>query len=89
MYQWQSFILYKYQLWFQEGKATYMALIFLIENKKHWRPYKGGSLIGVFLDFSKAFDIVNYGILLAKLNRYGVHDTEIKRFEDYRTNRMQ
>ena len=26
-------LLYKYQIWFQEGKATYMALILLIEKK--------------------------------------------------------
>ena len=81
-------LLYKYQFGFQEGKATYMALIVLI-GKVTEALDKGESVIGVFLDFSKAFDTVDHGILLAKLKKYGVHDTALKWFEDYLTNRMQ
>ena len=81
-------LLYKYQFWFQEGNATYMALIVLI-GKVTEALDKGESVIGVFLDFSNAFDTVDHGILLAKLHKYGVHDTALKWFEDYHTNRMQ
>ena len=81
-------LLYKYQFGFQEGKATYMALIVLIEKVAEALD-KGESVIGVFLDFSKAFDTVDHGILLAKLHKYEVHDTALKWFEDYLTNRMQ
>ena len=81
-------LLYKYQFGFQEGKATYMALIVLIEKVIEALD-KGESVIGVFLDLSKAFDTVDHGILLAKLHKYGVHDTALKWFEDYLTNIIQ
>ena len=70
-------LLYKYQFGFQEGKATYMDLIMLIEKVTEALD-KGESVIGVFLDLSKAFDTVDHGIILAKLHKYGVHDTALK-----------
>ena len=42
-------------------------------------------MIGVFLDFSKAFD---QGIILAKLNKLWVRDKALLWSEDYFTNRM-
>ena len=39
---------------------------------------RGEYLIGVFLDFSKAFDTVDHAILLTKLIKYG-----IQWFSDY------
>ena len=39
-------------------------LIFSLENKKH--------VIGLFLYFSKAFDIVDHDIMLRKLSFYGI-----------------
>ena len=81
-------LLHKYQFRFQEDKATYMAFIVLIEKVTEAID-KGESVVGVFLDFSKAFDTVDHGILVAKLHKYGVHDTALKWFEDYLTNRMQ
>lgn len=43
----------------------------------------------VFLDLSKAFDTVNYDILISKLNRYSVEGTVLKWFRNDLSNREQ
>ena len=63
----ENHLLYKYQCGFQAGKATYMALIVLIKKITEALD-KGESVIGIFLDFSKAFDTVDHGIILVKLH---------------------
>ena len=80
--------LYKYQFSFQKGKPTSMALVTLIDKITEALD-KGECIIGVFLDFSKAFDTVDYGILLHKLELYGLQDISIKWFKDHLSNRIQ
>ena len=44
---------------------------------------------GIFLDFSKAFDIVNHNIMIEKLDYYGICGVTKDLFISYLTNRYQ
>ena len=46
-------------------------------------------LFGVFLDLSKASEMVNHSILLQKLKNLGVHDVELEWFKKHLTKRKQ
>ena len=81
-------LLYKYQFGFQKSKSTFMPLISLIDRITEALD-KGDCVVGIYLDFSKAFDTVNYEILLQKLSMYGIQDIALEWFRDYLTNRSQ
>ena len=49
----------------------------------------GEKTIGLFWDFSKAFDTVNYDILFKKLEHYGLRGTILNWFQNYLSNRSQ
>ena len=46
-------------------------------------------VVGVFVDFQKAFHTVNHKILLKKLEDYGVRGLSNEWFSSYPTNREQ
>ena len=81
-------ILNKYQFGFRNNQSTYMALVILLENL-HNALDKGEYAIGIFLDFQKAFNTVNHGILLDKLSHYGIRGPAYDGFSSYLNERYQ
>lgn len=81
-------LLYKYQFGFRSNHSTNMALIVLIE-KIAAAIEKGELVVGVLLDFKKAFDTVNHSILLNKLYKYGIRGTAYDWLKDYLISRKQ
>ena len=55
-------LLYEYQFGFQKGKSTYLAIMMLVDKITEALD-QGECVVGVFLDFSKAFDTVDHNIL--------------------------
>lgn len=82
-------ILYKYQYGFRPNHNTTQPLLNLLkhiyENLNKKNPEY---TINIFLDLSKAFDVLNIKILLNKLEHYGFKNT-LKWFENYLIGRQQ
>ena len=81
-------ILTKWQFGFRASHSTSHPMVHFINNitealnrKKH--------TIGIFCDLKKAFDMCDPSILLLKLKKYGIINTELGWFKSYLTERQQ
>ena len=72
-------------------RALHSVVTCLLNNTDDWYVDmdNGKYTANIFIDLKKAFDTVDYDILLAKLRKYGVDDLEFAWFSSYLTNRKQ
>ena len=73
---------------YRKGFSTQQALLSLIERWKNTLDQNGygGAIL---MDLSKAFDIINHDLLVAKLGAYGFDTESLKLIRSYLTNRFQ
>ena len=81
-------ILHGYQYGFRKKSSTHVALLTFIE-KVMQSIENGEYVIGVFLDFSKAFDTADHKILLDELDYYGIRGCALSWFRSYLSHRLQ
>ena len=77
------------QYGFRSNSSTSMALLELIEEITNSLHDDKKSTIGVFIDLKKAFDTLNHGLLLKKLEHYGVRGIANNWICSYLENRRQ
>ena len=77
-----------FQFGFREKHSTVHALMSFVEKVAHAIDTSSHT-VGIFLDFSKAFDTINHEILLYKLSHYGVRGKALEWFRSYLSNRKQ
>ena len=81
-------IISPYQFGFQRGLSTQDAIIYL--NEKIYEALNSCfSSIGIFIDYSKAFDTINRDILINKLRCYGICGVSLSLISSYLNDRWQ
>ena len=84
----QKQISFCHQYGFRELYSTAMALIEITDNIKRLLDERN-YVIGIFIDFEKAFDTVDHGIMLRKLYCYGIRGHPNMFLRSYLINRRQ
>ena len=81
-------LLFSHQFGFRNGYSTNHAFTSLTEMIR--KAFDEDTFAcGVFIDLQKAFNTVDHGILLSKLNHYVVRGASYQRFKSYLTGRQQ
>ena len=81
-------ISYSSQYGFRKGHSTQHAILDIV-NAIQTNMNQGLYSCGIFIDLKKAFDTVNHGILLNKLQHYGFRSIINDWFTSYLKNRLQ
>ena len=81
-------LLYNLQSGFRRSHSTETALVRLIDQLPSDMDKDQVSGL-VFIDYKKAFDLIDHDILLSKLETYGVAPKELLLFKDYLKGRRQ
>jgi len=81
-------LLCEQQYGFRKKCSTLLALLDMHNDISKSFDNKALSL-GIFLDLSKAFDVINHDILLQKLSYYGICGLPLMLIESYLSNRKQ
>ena len=76
------------QYGFHKNHSPHLAIIDMCNNITISLD-DGKTVIGIFIDLSKAFDIVNRNILLDKLQYCGIHSIALQWFKSYLTSKTQ
>ena len=79
---------YNGQYGFRHKHSTQLAALELIDRVTQELD-RGNTPINIFIDLSKAFDTLDHGILLSKLQYYGINGTALKLLTSYLSNRQQ
>ena len=75
----------RYLCGYRKGYSPQHAMLYMIEKWREIRD-KGGYAAAVLMDLSKAFDTINYKLLIAKLRAYGFDIPSLEIIFDYFTN---
>ena len=80
--------MYENQYGFREGYSTDLALLQVVDSV-HKAIDNKKSVVGVYMDLSKASDTINHNILLKKMEFYGIRGPALQWFTSYLNNRCQ
>ncbi len=79
---------YVYQYGFTKGQSTEDALLNFVNNV-YDSMNKDCKTTGVFVDFKKAFDLVNHEVLLGKMENVGIRGVALQWFRSFLIGRVQ
>jgi hypothetical protein len=81
-------LIHERQFGFRQNKSTTDAVIQFM-NLSLRALNSGSCVLGIFIDFSKAFDTIDYPILLSKLSYLGLSSETLQWFRSYLSERTQ